>query len=83
MIMPIIEGFFSIITSLINFLPVLNVDAQIIQGANTFISTLNSINMILPVNTILIAMGVIIGYHSFTLLFYVFNWVVRKIPTVS
>lgn len=83
MIMPIIEGFFSIITSLISFLPVLNIDPTIIQGANTFISTLNSINMILPVNTILIALGVIIAYHSFTLIFYVLNWVIRKIPTVS
>ena len=83
MIMAIIEGFFGLINGMVSVMPVLSIDQSIIDGTNNFINLLNSLNLVFPVAALMTSLTVIMGYHAFTMAFYLINWVIRKIPTVS
>lgn len=79
----ILSIYYSMTNGLINLMPTFSVQQEVINGAQSFLQSMANINQIFPINTLITCLGIIIGYHMFTLGFYIVNWVIRKVPTVS
>lgn len=68
---------------MINSLPTFALPTDLVNGVNNFLSSIGQFNSIFPITSIIAGLGIILAFHGFTFAWYMINWLIRKIPTVS
>jgi len=71
---------YTFLNALVSILPTGSLPPQISSGILYFWSLLNSFSYIIPVNTMLAAVGVILIFDAGVLVWHLIQWVIRKIP---
>lgn len=73
----ILYGF---ITLVIGFLPTGNLPNEITQAFAYFLGVVNTFSYVVPVDTLLQAALVILVFDGGMVIWYLINWIIRKIP---
>lgn len=72
--------FYLFLNTIVGFLPAGHLPAAITTALTYFVGVANSFSFIIPVDTLLQAALVILAFDGAMLLWYLINWVIKKIP---
>jgi len=72
----IIDGFFSLF-------PTATLSDSIASSVTTASGYLSAVNVVVPVTTIIIIIGLILTIEGIFLTIKIINWFIRKIPTIN
>jgi len=76
----ILNIFYAFVTLLLSILPVGNLPEGFIEGLNYFWGVINTFSYIIPVDTMLQALLVVLAFDLAILLWHFLQWIIRKIP---
>lgn len=76
-------GVFNIIAIPIRLLPDASIPDDVLASLVLASQHLSSVNFIFPVDTFLFVLATVIGVEGAIFLYKIFNWTIRKIPTIS
>ena len=79
----ILTPIFALINAIVSLLPSLHIPSQIIGALQQLITMISTLSYFVPINDLLFCIAFIVAFKGFGLGWYVINWIVRKIPTVS
>ena len=79
----ILTPIFSFINVIVSLLPSLHMPSQITGALQQLITMISTLSYFVPITDLIICIAFIIAFKSFGLGWYVINWLVRKIPTIS
>lgn len=71
-----------IVAWIISFLPELRIDFSP-QAQDSLFSVISGVGCLVPVNTAGIIIGLIVLAYGIEFLWYVFNWLIAKIPFIE
>jgi len=76
----ILNFFFLLITGLVGLLPTGNLPAVIGTSFTYIVSIANEFTYVIPIPTLLEALGVVVVFDTAILVWHFVNWIIRKIP---
>jgi len=76
----ILDLFYFFLGGLLSLLPVGHLPAPIATAFQYFLGVLNAFSFVVPVDTLLQALVVILVFDGGMVLWYFVNWIIRKIP---
>lgn len=79
----ILTPIFILINAIVSLLPSLSIPSQITGSLQQLVTMISALSFFVPINDLLFSIAFIIAFKSFGLGWYVINWIVRKIPTIS
>jgi hypothetical protein len=71
-----------ILSWIIAFIPSMKIDLQP-ENQSSFIGVINSVSCLVPINTVGFIITAIVVTYAVEFLWYVFNWVIAKIPFID
>lgn len=74
---------YNMVNVFMGVMPIIKIDDRLIQGISEVMNTISTLNWLLPIDAVVISLSAIIVFHSSTLVWYMINWLIRKIPTVD
>jgi len=72
--------FSSFIGFVLGFLPTGNLPAAVTTAFAYFVGLLNAFSFVIPVDTLLQAAAVVLIFDGAMVVWYIINWIIRKIP---
>lgn len=82
----IIVGFFELLASLVGKLPDLSVNNSVLSsmssGMDTVFDFISQVNFFIPLDHILLIIGLVYSIRAAKLLLFVINWIIRRIADV-
>jgi len=81
MILTLILNFFYLLVSgLLNLLPAGHLPTVITSSFANIFSIANEFNYVIPIATLMEALGIVVAVDGAILLWHFVNWIIRKIP---
>ena len=76
-------GVFNIIAIPIRLLPDASIPDDVIDSLVLASAHITAVNFIFPIDTFLLILATVLAVEGSIFLYKVFNWTIRKIPTIS
>jgi len=74
---------YSISAGFLNLFPDVSLSDSVSSAVGTASTYISSLNLVLPVSTLLTIIGLILTIESIILLIKIINWFIRKIPSIN
>jgi hypothetical protein len=74
---------YSISAGFLNLFPDVSLSDSVSSAVNTASTYISSLNIILPVSTLIAIVGLVLTIEGVILIIKIVNWFIRKIPTIN
>jgi len=76
----ILNFFYLLLSGLLNLLPTGHIPTELTSSFATLFGIANEFNYVIPIATLMEALGVVVAFDGAILVWHFLNWVIRKIP---
>ncbi|MBM7581141.1 hypothetical protein JOD21_003875 [Jeotgalibacillus terrae] len=83
LIYTVMDAFLALVLFIIGLLPVMKIPLDFIESQSALWNAIQSVSCIVPVDTMLIVLPIILLMYSLDFTMSVINWLINKIPSIN